>query len=258
MVTEIILVEKCAPLGVIRLNHADNLNALSPDLLARLDRELKRCADDSDIRVILLTGQGRAFSSGADIRFMAKASPQQCRRYLQQGQAVLNYLESMNEPVLAVINGICTGGGCALAGACDLSIAASSATFGEPEAGIGLPGGFGNAERFSRRVGRAAAAELMLTGRLIDAGEAYRLGLVSRVVPDDRLWEEAEKLAKGIAENAPTALAEIKKLLRAIGEQPPHEARAVEIDAFLTCLTEGEGREGMRAFLEKRKGNWND
>lgn len=246
-----VVVEKGAAWGVIRIDHPANMNALSPGVITGLEEGLLRFAADTAIRVILITGTGPAFSAGADIRYMSAASPDECRRYLEHAQNVLQNIESMRVPVIAIVNGVCTGGGCTLAGACDFTLAADSATFGEPEAQIGLPGGFGNIPRLLRRVGAACAAELLLTGKIIDADTAQRIGLVSRVVPAAALWDEAEQLAQQVAANSPTALAEIKRLL-----QSGNVAGAAEIDAYMTCLQDGEGREGMRAFLEKRQPQW--
>ena len=246
-----VVVEKKHRSGVIRIDHVANMNALSPGVVTQLEKALSGFASDADIQVILLTGTGLAFSAGADIRYMANATSDECRHYLLQAQKMLEHIESMRVPVIAVVNGVCTGGGCALAGACDLAIAADSATFGEPEAQIGLPGGFGNVARLVRRVGAAAASELLLTGRIIDAHAAQRIGLVSRVVPAAALWEEAQRLAARVTSNSPTAVAKIKRLLRG-----GNESGAEEINAFLTCLVNGEGREGMQAFLEKRQPQW--
>ena len=246
-----VIVEKKDGLGVIRIEHLANMNALSPGVVAGMEEGLHRFATDAAIRVILITGTGPAFSAGADIRYMSAASPDECRRYLEHAQHVLQNIESMRVPVIAIVNGVCTGGGCTLASACDFALAADSATFGEPEARIGLPGGFGNIMRLLRRVGNASAAELLLTGSIIDADTARRIGLVSRVVPAAALWDEAEQLAQQIAANSPTALAEIKRLL-----QSGNVSGAAEIDAYMTCLQDGEGREGMRAFLDKRPPRW--
>jgi len=243
--------EKQGARGVVRLDHVANLNALSPGLLAGIEEALDRALGDIDVRVLLITGAGRAFSAGADIRFMSSASVEDCRQYLQQAQELLKRIESIDIPVIAVVNGVCTGGGCALAGCCDITIASETATFGEPEACIGLPGGFGNISRLVRRVGLPAAAELLLTGRIIDAHVAQEMGLVSRVVPAAELWNASTSLADDIAANAPTALAHIKRIL-----QSCQDSGAEEIEAYLTCVTNGEGREGMQAFLEKRKPNW--
>ena len=241
-----VVVEKRQGFGVIRIDHVANLNALSPRVMTDLEAALADFASDTDIRVILITGTGRAFSAGADIRYLASASPDACRQYLGHAQNVLERIASLSVPLIAIVNGVCTGGGCTLAGACDLAIAADSTTFGEPEARIGLPGGFGNVARLVRRVGIAVAAELLLTGRIIDASAAERIGLVARVVPAAALWDEAEKLAAEIASSSPTAVAQIKRLLRG-----SNASGAAEIDAFMTCLIDGEGREGMQAFLEK-------
>jgi enoyl-CoA hydratase/carnithine racemase len=202
-----VVVEKKQRFGAIRIDHVANMNALSPGVVTQLENALSGFASDADIRVILLTGTGLAFSAGADIRYMANATSDECRHYLLQAQKMLEHIESMRVPVIAVVNGVCTGGGCALAGACDLAIAADSATFGEPEARIGVP----------------AAA----------------------------LWEEAQRLAARVTSNSPTAVAQIKRLLRG-----GNESGAEEINAFLTCLVNGEGREGMQAFLEKRQPQW--
>lgn len=246
-----VLFEKQSAHAVIRMDHLENLNALSPELLLGIDHALDLATQDPDIRVILLTGSGRAFSAGADIRFMANAQLDECRGYLENAQAVLERIESLKQPVIAVVNGVCTGGGCALAGACELTIAADSATFGEPEARIGLPGGFGNISRLVRRVGNSVATELLLTGKIIDAHTAHKIGLVWRVVPAAELWNEAGRVAEEMAGNSPTALANIKAILRS-----KQDSNVAEITAYLTCLSTGEGREGMIAFLEKREPNW--
>ena len=253
---ELIVAEVRAPLGTLRLNNADKLNALSPALLEQLKNALNALTDDVEVRVVVITGTGDAFSAGADIGYMQSATPEEARRYLKLGQAVLYRIESTPLPVIAAIHGVCTGGGCALAGACDLSIAAAGARFGEPEARIGLPGGFGNIERLIRRVGPAAAADLLFSGQIIDAETAQRIGLVSRVVADDNLLGEAEQLAREVAANSPTALAEIKRILREIRHPTSAQYGAIEIEAYLTCINDGEGREGMRAFLEKRMPRW--
>ena len=256
MTGQLIISERRPPIGLLRLNNADKLNALSPELLTQLHTALIALTDNDGVRVIVITGTGAAFSAGADIGYMQSATPEDAERYLELGQAVLFHIETMPIPVIAAINGVCTGGGCALAGACDLSLAAASARFGEPEARIGLPGGFGNIERLIRRVGPAAAADLLLTGRIIEAESALRIGLVARVVADDDLLDKAEQLGRDIAANAPTALGEIKRLLHEAGGHSIADGGAREIEAYLNCLNDGEGREGMRAFLEKRTPRW--
>jgi enoyl-CoA hydratase len=238
-------------LGILRIDHPATMNALSPGIIAGLDAGLLRFTTDSSIRVILITVTGPAFSAGADIRFMSSASPEECRNYLEQAQQFLQRIETLRVPVIAIINGVCTGGGCTLAGACDFALAADSATFGEPEAKIGLPGGFGNIPRLLRRVGTATAAELLLTGKIVDAETARQMGLVSRVVPAASLWNEAEELAQQVAANSPTALAEIKRLLHC-----GNVSGSLEIEAYLTCLEEGEARQGMKAFLQKQLPPW--
>ncbi|MBI83709.1 MAG: enoyl-CoA hydratase [Planctomycetaceae bacterium] len=246
-----VTVETRDRLGILRIDHLATMNALSPGVITSLDADLLRLATDSSIRVIFITGTGPAFSAGADIRFMSSASPEECRNYLEQAQQFLQHIETLRVPVVAIVNGVCTGGGCTLAGACDFALAADSATFGEPEAKIGLPGGFGNIPRLLRRVGGATAAELLLTGQIVDAETARQMGLVSRVVPAASLWDEAEKLAQQVAANSPTALAQIKRLLRC-----DDVSGSMEIDAYITCLDKGEAREGMRAFLEKQPPRW--
>lgn len=234
---------------ILRLNRPECLNALSPQLLEALDGALSSCAA-TGARVVILTGTGRAFSAGADIVYMHEASRAECREYLTRAQAVLAGIESLPLPVIAAVNGTCTGGGNALANACDLRLAANSAQFGEPEAKLGLPGGFGNVPRLVRLVGPGRAAELLLTGRLIDAEHACRIGLVSEVVADDALAARACEIATEIAALGPAALAQMKGLLH--NNAKPED----ETSAFLACLDSGQGVEGLQAFVDKRPPDW--
>ena len=208
--------DKRPPLAVVTLDRPKVLNALNAETIAELSDAFENLAADHAIRVILLAGAGgRAFVAGADIRELAALTAEEGRVFALRGQDVFRRIETLGKPVIACIQGFALGGGCELAMACTLRLAADDARLGQPEVKLGIMAGYGGSQRLPRLVGRGAGLKLLLTGAIIDAREALRIGLVDEVLPAAELMQRAEALAQEIAANAPLALAET---LRAVDE----------------------------------------
>ncbi len=252
-----LLVELRPPLAVVTLNRPSVHNALNIATVAELESAFRELAADSSIRVVLLTGTGtRAFAAGADIREIATLSAEDGKAFSQRGQAVFRLIETLGKPVIACIRGYALGGGCELAMACSLRIAADDARLGQPEVKLGLIAGYGGTQRLPRLVGRGAALRILLTGEILSAQEALRIGLVDEVVPADDLISHAEALALQIAANAPLA---VRKTLRAVDEGldlPLGVALEREATLFAALCATADKAEGTRAFLEKRTAVW--
>jgi len=249
--------EKRPPVAVVTLDRPKALNALNAATLAELESAFEDLACDAGIRVVLLTGAGgRAFAAGADIRELGAVGPEEGKAFALRGQCVLRCIETLGKPVIACIQGFALGGGCELAMACTVRIAADDARLGQPEVKLGIIAGYGGTQRLPRLVGRGAALKLLLSGATIDAREALRLGLVDEVVPAADLMTRAEALAGEIAANAPLAIAET---LRAVDEGlslPLELALLREAARFGELCTTADKAEGAAAFLEKRPPNW--
>ncbi|GIW39786.1 MAG: crotonase [Candidatus Binatia bacterium] len=238
----------------ITIDRPEARNALDETTLRELLRAARDIRRDETVRVAVLTGAGdRAFVAGADIRAMERLSPLEAKRFSRLGQKLTQALEDLPVPVLAAVQGFALGGGLELALACDWIVAARSARFGQPEVGLGLVPGFGGTQRLARRVGAARARELVFTGRTIDADEAYRLGLVERVVEDGRLRDEVDAVARELAAKPRVALAQAKAALQVSTEVDLATGLRYENEAFALTFSTEDAREGMRAFLEKRK-----
>lgn len=252
-----IRVENRPPLAVITLDRPKALNALNSATLAELESAFETAAHDAGTRIVLLTGAGgRAFAAGADIRELAAIPPEEGRAFALRGQAIFRRIETLGKPVIACIQGFALGGGCELAMACTLRIAADDARFGQPEVKLGVIAGYGGTQRLPRLVGRGNALKLLLTGAVIDAHEALRIGLVEEVVPAAELMTRAETLAMEIAANAPLAVAET---LHAVDEGLPlplELALLREAARFGTLSATADKAEGARAFLDKRPPAW--
>ncbi len=249
--------EKRPPLAQVTLDRPKVLNALNAEMLDELAAAFDELAADESVRVILLAGAGdRAFVAGADIGELAALAPEQAQAFAQRGQAVFRRIETLGKPVIACVRGFALGGGCELAMACAMRIAAEDAKLGQPEVKLGILPGYGGTQRLPRLVGRAAALKLLLTGAIVDAREALRIGLVDEVVPAEQLMARAEALAMEIAANAPLALGEV---LRAVDEgqnQSIDAGLAIEAEAFGRLAATADKAEGTRAFLEKRRPVW--
>ena len=239
--------------AVVIVNRPKVLNALNIATLDELAETMRRLQQDETVRCVIVTGAGeKAFIAGADINELTSLTPTQGRDHARAGQAVLDLIEQLGKPVIAAINGYALGGGCELAMACTIRIAADTARLGQPEINLGMIPGFGGTQRLSRLVGTGRALELLLTGEPIGAAEAYRLGLVNRVVPASELMAEAHRLATAFAAKAPVAVRYMLEAVRRGIHLPLDEAQALEATLFGLVASTADMREGARAFLEKR------
>ncbi len=237
----------------VTVNRADKLNALNDQVIADLGQVALEAAANDAARGIILTGAGsKAFVAGADISELVSQDPLRGKERSLAGQAVFRRFEALRKPVIAAVNGFCLGGGCELAMACHLRIASESARFGQPEVKLGIGPGYGGTMRLPRLVGRGRALELLLTGSMIDAQEAWRIGLVNRVVPADRLLAETEALLRSMLAQGPLALACVLEAVDAGAEMARDEALLLEANHFGLLSSTADMREGMQAFLEKR------
>ena len=249
-----LILEKNGAIAVLTINRPKALNALNVDTLTELSTVLDKLGRDSSVKVVILTGSGeKAFVAGADIAQMKELNALEGRRFGQLGQATFRKLEILHQPVIAAINGFALGGGCELAMACDIRLASETAKFGQPEVTLGLTAGFGGTQRLPRLVGTGIASELLFTGDLIDAQEAYRIGLVNHVYPLDTLMEEALKLANRIAGRAPAAVQLSKSAIQRGFNMDLDSAQAYEAEVFALTFSTHDQKEGCTAFLERRK-----
>ena len=240
--------------ATLTLNRPEALNAFNSEQLRLLEQMLTEVAADPAIRAVVLTGAGeRAFAAGADIREMAALSPEGGLAFGRLGHAVTRAVEALPQPVVAAVNGFALGGGCELAIACDIRIASENAVFAQPEVSLGIPPGWGGSQRLPRLVGPGMAAEMILTGRRVAAAEALRIGLVNRVVPLPDLMPAAAELAATIAANGPVAVRAAKRLTALAFDGDPVVGLETECAVFGSVFGTPEQREGMGAFVEKRK-----
>jgi enoyl-CoA hydratase/carnithine racemase len=251
---EHLLVERDGAVAIVTINRPKVLNALNTPTLDELRRTVLALKHDDSVRSVIITGAGdKSFVAGADINELAQQSPVSGRDHAMRGQHVLDLIENMGKPVIAAINGYALGGGCELAMACTIRLAADTAKLGQPEISLGLIPGYGGTQRLARLVGRGRALELLLTGDQIPAGEAHRLGLVNRVVPAADLMAEARKLAATLAGRAPVAARYIIEAVNKGLQIPLPEAQVFEATLFGLVASTEDMREGTRAFLEKRE-----
>lgn len=251
-------VESRPPLAIVTLDRPKVLNALNAAAFADLDAAFTALAADRSIRAVLLTGAGgRAFAAGADIGELAQAATaEQGTAFSIRGHEVLRKIETLGKPVIACIQGFALGGGCELALACSFRIAADDARLGQPEVKLGVIPGYGGTQRLPRLVGRGAALKLLLTGEIVNAQEALRIGLVDEVVPAAELMQHAEALANTIAAQAPLALAETLRVVDEGLNMPLDAALRLESQRFGRLCATADKTEGTRAFLEKRAPAW--
>jgi len=255
---ENILVEKDGAIAVITLNRPTVLNALKGDVLRELSRALVDLERADDIRAIIITGAGeKAFAAGADIgELNALPSGVAGTDLARFGQWITRQIERLRKPVIMAVNGFALGGGCELAMAGDIRIASENAKFGQPEVNLGLIPGYGGTQRTTRLVGKGMAMYLCLSGELIDAHEAHRIGLVEKVVPLAELMTEAKRLANVIASKAPLAIAATKRVINGGAHLSIDDGLELEAIEFGTLVGTEDYREGTSAFLEKRKPAW--
>lgn len=237
----------------VTINRPDKLNALNTTVIDELGDAAARIDADAAIRGAILTGAGtKAFVAGADIAELAEQTPVEGRARAAVGQRVFRQLERAGKPVIAAVNGFALGGGCELAMACHLRVASDTAKFGQPEVKLGLTPGYGGTVRLPRLVGRGRALELLLTGRMIDAAEAHRIGLVNQVVPADGLLAETERLLRSILQHAPLAIRGCLEAVDAGLDTGVDEALLLEATYFGLLSATEDMQEGTRAFVEKR------
>jgi enoyl-CoA hydratase len=249
-----LLLERDDAVALVTINRPKVLNALNLATLDELRRVILDLKKDDSVRVLILTGSGeKAFVAGADVNELAVQAPISGREHALSGQHVLDLIENMGKPVIAAINGFALGGGCELALACTLRIAADTARLGQPEVNLGILPGYAGTQRLPRLVGKARAMELILTGAQISASEAERIGLVNRVVPASALLTETKKLAAELARQAPLAVRYIIDAINHGLEMPFVEGCRFEATLFGLVAASEDMREGTRAFLEKRK-----
>jgi len=240
-------------IAVVTINQPHVLNALDNGHLRDLLSTLRKISADPSVYTIVLTGAGdRAFAAGADIREMSALSRDEALAFGRLGHAVAQALETAPQPVIAAINGFALGGGCELALACDIRYASERAVFAQPEVGLGIPPGWGATQRLPRLVNPGVAAEMIFSGKRVDAAEAARLGLVNAVFPADELMEKTFELARTIAAQAPDAVRAAKRLIAISRGNHPTQSHSEEMRTFAEAFGGAEQREGMRAFLDKR------
>ncbi|MEW5734875.1 MAG: enoyl-CoA hydratase-related protein [Thermodesulfobacteriota bacterium] len=239
--------------AVVTINREKAMNALNSAVLTELTAAAKELAADPEVRVILITGAGRAFVAGADIKEMKDMDLISFRSFVARGQNAMYTIETIEKPVIAAINGFALGGGCELALACDFRIASDKAKFGFPEVGLGIFPGFGGTQRAPRFIGKGMAAELIYTGAMIDAAEALRIGLVNHVYPADTMMDQALALCQTIAKQGPIAVYRAKTAVKIAGDTTMEAGLAFEREAMVVTFATDDRLEGMTAFVEKRK-----
>lgn len=243
-----------AGVTTITIDRPEKLNALNASVIEGLEQAFKTAASDPDTRAVVLTGAGpRAFVAGADIGELRDLSPDQARSFVRRGHALMARIENLGKPVIAAINGFALGGGCELALACTLRIAAKHAMLGLPEVKLGLIPGYGGTQRLARLVGRGRALQMMLTGEPVKASEALFMGLVSEVTEPEELDEATRDLARTLARGAPLAMNAIMDSVNQGADLPLEDGIAVETEQFVTVCGSDDMREGTSAFLEKRE-----
>jgi enoyl-CoA hydratase len=248
-----VLVDRDAHVVTLTINRPDKLNALNEELLSELSRVLRDLGRDAAVRCAILTGSGdKAFAAGADIAAMSTMGAVQAKLFAELGHRVGRALESAHFPVIAAVNGFALGGGCELALACDFIYASEKAKLGQPEVNLGVLPGFGGTQLLSRRVGTARAREICMTGDMIGAEEALRIGIVNAVVPSAELLPRVREVAAKIASKGPLAVAGIKRVVVRGADVPLLTANELESTAFAALFGTYDQREGMQAFLEKR------
>jgi enoyl-CoA hydratase/carnithine racemase len=257
---DLVLVDRPQPhTALVTLNRPDRLNAMSIDLVIELHDALAEVAEDNDTWVVVLTGSGRGFCSGLDLKdygvipnidgLSVGRIAQRSMRYYSR---LVPLMRRMPQPVIAAVNGYAFGGGCELAIACDIRLASDNARFAQPEVSLGIPPGWGGTQRLPRLIGPGFAAEMIYTGRQVDAAEALRTGLVNAVHPLDRLMPAAQEMAAVMARNSPAAVRAAKNLIALSFTGDPAAGLAAEVASFGAAFAAPDRSEGMRAFVEKR------
>ena len=245
--------EKKDGIGIATINRPEALNALNSTVVSELEQVISEVEKDAELGAFIITGEGRSFVAGADIGEMSTLTKAEGEAFGKKGNDVFRKLETLPIPTIAAVNGFALGGGCELSMSCDIRLCADTAVFGQPEAGLGITPGFGGTQRLARLVGMGMAKQLIYTAKNIKADEALRIGLVNAVYPLEELMPAAEKMAETIAKNAPIAVRACKKAINDGMQVDIDRAVAIEEGLFGSCFETADQKEGMGAFLEKRK-----
>ena len=245
--------EQRGSIGILTMNRPEALNALNDQVLRDLDAALDAVEANDEILVVILTGAGRSFVAGADIGQMKDFTSVQAKKFGAYGNSVFLKLENFPKPVIAAVNGFALGGGCELAMSCDIRLASEKAKFGQPEVGLGITPGFGGTQRLPRIVGVSKAMELILTAKTIKADEAKAIGLVNEVYAPEALMDAALEMARSFTKNAPIAVKYAKACIDRGMQMDLDDGIALENELFAMCFATEDQKEGMGAFLEKRK-----
>jgi len=249
-----LLVEKADGMAFVTINRPKVLNAFNRETLSELGKAYQMLSTDDEVKVIITTGSGeKAFVAGADINEIAELNPDQAKVFAKEGQSIFSLVENFNKPVIAAINGFALGGGLEYALSAHLRIASNNAKVGLPEVTLGVIPGYGGTQRLARQIGKGRALELILTGKMVDAHEAYRLGIINQVVPQEELIDEAKKLAKSLMKVGPLANRYALEAINLGLEMDLDKGLALEADLFGLVCASSDAKEGTKAFLEKRK-----
>ena len=244
-------------IATITINRPEALNAMNKVVVAELKKTMEDCEENNDVGVIVVTGSGdKAFVAGADIKSMQKMSGREALEFSREGQEMTMVIENSPKPVIAAINGFALGGGCEIALACDMRIASENAKFSQPEVALGIIPGWGGTQRLPRLIGKGRAIEMITGGKMIDAEEALRIGLVNHVVSQLELTEAVNSLAKSIIKNGPAAVAASLKCIHMGYDKDLENGLDIELNVFAELFETDEQREGTTAFVEKRKPNF--
>lgn len=245
-------------IAIVTINRPEALNALNGDVIVELDQMIDQLQEKKDLRVVILTGEGRSFVAGADIGVQSVFDYDAALNWGETGCRVFKKWEDMDCPTIAAVNGFALGGGCELALSCDIILAGEKAKFGQPEVGLGITPGFAGTQRLTRKVGSFKAKELIFTAEHINAQEAKEIGLANKVVPQESLMEEAVDMAKKIAKNAPIAVKLSKKAINNVSEMGLTEGIREENILFAKCYETEDQKNGMKAFLNKEKAEFHN
>jgi len=251
-----LLVEKKDDILIITVNREKALNALNDETITELQQVFNNHIDDASVRCVILTGAGKAFIAGADIGELAAANVAKGKAISEKGLNLMNTIQNYPRPVIAAVNGFALGGGCEIAMACDIRLASEKAKLGQPEVNLGLIPGYGGTQRLSRLVGRGKAMQLILSGEMITAAEAYRIGLVDEIYPPEQLMEKALELAKLINSKSPVAVKMAKECINRGLDMTLENGCKLEMNKFGDICGTEDKKEGTAAFLEKRKANF--
>ena len=257
MAFENIRLEKKNQIAYVTIDRPKVLNALNMATMGELRTAFTDLKQDREVHVVILTGGGeKSFIAGADIGELQKNNPVEAKEYTHRGQAVLDLIENLGKPVIACINGFALGGGCEIAMACTMRLASENAKLGQPEVKLGIIPGYGGTQRLPRLVGKGIAMQLLLTGEMISAQEAHRIGLVNEVVPTGQLITRAEAIAQMIIKNAPLAIQYCLEAVNHGMEMTQQEGLFLEASLFAVSCASEDKKEGTSAFLEKRAANF--